>query len=326
MVYAIIDLGSNSIRLSIFKYDGEKIKLLTNKKVMAGLASYTKNGILTQEGISKACTVLNKFKIIIYFIYKADKLFLALFATASLRNIKNREEVTEQIKIRTGMAPEILAGSEEARLGFVAIKRYYDINDGVTIDIGGGSTELVVFENKKIKYLTSIPIGSLNLQNKYVKNIAATKKEMKKMRKVTRKALEKLDWERKKYAELYAIGGTARAVLDVTKEFFEVPSKERSFTDTNLKHIMKRLCSDDSLEYKAVYKVVPERIFSFCGGIIILNEIVKHFGIQRITISKNGIRDGYFWDKVVHQLTEEKRKAVDETREDFIEDANTSEM
>ncbi len=174
--------------------------------------------------------------------------------------------------------------------------------------------------------MTSIPIGSLNLQNKYVKNIAATKKEMKKMRKVTRKALEKLDWERKKYADLYAIGGTARAVLDVTKEFFEVPSKERSFTDTNLKHIMKRLCSDDSLEYKAVYKVVPERIFSFCGGIIILNEIVKHFGIQRITISKNGIRDGYFWDKVVHQLTEEKRKAVDETREDFIEDANTSEM
>ena len=107
--------------------------------------------------------------------------------------------------------------------------------------------------------------------------------------------------------------------MDVTKEFFEVPSKERSFTDTNLKHIMKRLCSDDSLEYKAVYKVVPERIFSFCGGIIILNEIVKHFGIQRITISKNGIRDGYFWDKVVHQLAEDKRK-------DFIEDANTSEM
>ena len=323
MVYAIIDLGSNSIRLSIFKYDGEKIKLLTNKKVMAGLASCTRNGILTQEGISKACTVLNKFKII---IQNSPAKGYALFATASLRNIKNREEVTEQIKIRTGMAPEILAGSEEARLGFVAIKRYHDINDGVTIDIGGGSTELVVFENKKIKYLTSIPIGSLNLQNKYVKNIAATKKEMKKMRKVTRKALEKLDWERKKYAELYAIGGTARAVLDVTKEFFEVPSKERSFTDTNLKHIMKRLCSDDSLEYKAVYKVVPERIFSFCGGIIILNEIVKHFGIQRITISKNGIRDGYFWDKVVHQLTEEKRKAVDETREDFIEDANTSEM
>jgi len=178
MVYAIIDLGSNSIRLSIFKYDGEKIKLLTNKKVMAGLASYTKNGILTQEGISKACTVLNKFKII---IQNSPAKGYALFATASLRNIKNREEVTEQIKIRTGMAPEILAGSEEARLGFVAIKRYYDINDGVTIDIGGGSTELVVFENKKIKYLTSIPIGSLNLQNKYVKNIAATKKEMKKV-------------------------------------------------------------------------------------------------------------------------------------------------
>lgn len=323
MVYGIIDLGSNTIRLSIFKYDGAKIKLLTNKKVIVGLAACTENGILTEEGISKTCKVLNKYKII---LQNSPAKAFSLFATASLRNIKNRAEVVEQIKLRTGMEPEILRGEEEARLGFVAVKHVYQAEDGVMVDIGGGSTELVVFEGGRIKCSTSIPIGSLNLQNKNVKDIIATKKEMLKMKKIINKALDELGWEWKTYAQMYAVGGTARAVLDVSKELLEVPGDSRCFCDQSLKHIIKRLKSDDSTQYKAVYRVIPDRIFSFCGGITILHEVVKRFGIEIVNVSKSGIRDGYFLDRVVYQLIGTENTSADEFNEDFIEDANTSEM
>lgn len=323
MVYGIIDLGSNTIRLSIFKYDGTKIKLLTNKKVIVGLAACTENGILTEEGISKTCKVLNKYKII---LQNSPAKAFSLFATASLRNIKNRAEVAEQIRLRTGMEPEIIQGEEEAMLGFVAVKHNYAVEDGVVADIGGGSTELVVFENRQIKHLTSIPIGSLNLQNKNVKDIAATAKEILKMRKIICKALDDLGWEPKKYSQLYAIGGTARAVLEVSKELYEVPGDSKCFCGESLKHIMKRLKSNDCREYKAVYKVVPERIFSFCGGVVILHEIVKRFGIELVNVSKSGIRDGYFIDRVIRPLAGAEDGPAEKPSEDFIEDCNTSEM
>lgn len=323
MVYGIIDLGSNTIRLSIFKYDGTKIKLLTNKKVIVGLAACTENGILTEEGISKTCKVLNKYKII---LQNSPAKAFSLFATASLRNIKNQEEVVEQIKLRTGMEPEIIQGEEEALLGFAAIKHNYAVEDGVMVDIGGGSTELVVFENQEVKYVTSIPIGSLNLQNKTVKDLAATKKEMLKMKKIINKALDGLGWEWKKYSQLYAIGGTARAVLEVSKELYEVPNDSKCFCDESLKHIIKRLKSNDSTQYKAVYKIIPDRIFSFCGGITILHEVVKRFGIELINVSKNGIRDGYFINRIIRPLSETAAESDDEFYEDFIEDSNTSEM
>ena len=181
MVYGIIDLGSNTIRLSIFKYEDGKIRLLQNKKAIAGLAACVESGGLTEIGISKACFVLNRYKDIL----KSQNIEnYSVFATASLRNINNREIVLNEIKERTGIVPEVLFGDEEARLDFIGVKNSCELSRGVLIDIGGGSTELVLFENGEIKRLTSIPIGALNLQNKSVKGIIATDRELKKMKKI----------------------------------------------------------------------------------------------------------------------------------------------
>lgn len=78
------------------------------------------------------------------------------------------------------MEPEILFGEEEARLGFLAVKSEYDVENGIVIDIGGGSTEIVVFEEGEIRELTSIPIGALNLQDGNVPGFSSKRKRYKK--------------------------------------------------------------------------------------------------------------------------------------------------
>lgn len=303
MVYGIIDLGSNTIRLSIFKYEDGKIRLLQNKKAIAGLAACVEGGGLTEIGISKACFVLNRYKDIL----KAQNIEnYSVFATASLRNINNREIVLNEIKERTGIVPEILFGDEEARLDFIGVKNVSELIRGVLIDIGGGSTELVLFENGEIKRLASIPIGALNLQNKGVKGLVATDREIKKMRKIINKAIDELQWDfESNYETMYAIGGTSRAALEISKELFEIPAEERTINRTNVKEIVNRLRSADPEEYKPVYKINPERIFSLAGGLVILNEVIKRFGCEIINISRNGIREGYFIDRVLSQKNNE---------------------
>ncbi|MCF2625925.1 hypothetical protein I6E17_07085 [Fusobacterium perfoetens] len=300
MDYGVIDLGSNTIRLSVFRYEEGKIRLVQNKKTIAGLASCIKDGGLTEIGVVRACMALNRYKAILE-EQKIEK--YSVFATASLRNINNREIVLNEIKERTGIVPEILFGDEEARLDFIGVKNGSELTRGVLIDIGGGSTELVLFENGEIKRLASIPIGALNLQNKSTKGIIPTDREIRKMRKIINKAIDELQWDfESDYETMYAVGGTSRAALEIAKELFRISSEEKSFNKENVKDIVNKLRSSDPKEYKPIYKINPERIFSLAGGLVILNEVVKRFGCEIINISKNGIREGYFIDRILSKI------------------------
>ena len=287
----------------MFKYEEGKIKLVQNKKTIAGLASCIKDGGLTEAGIAKACYALNRYKII---LAEQNIENYSVFATASLRNINNREIVLNELKERTGIVPEILFGDEEARLDFIGVKNIFDLTRGVLIDIGGGSTELVLFENGEIKRLTSIPIGALNLQNKSVKGVIPADKDIRRMKKIINKALDELQWDyESNYETMYAIGGTSRAALEISKELFGISDEEKSLTKGNIKDIVSRLRSSDPEKCKPVYRIIPERIFSLAGGVVILNEVIKRFGCEIINVSRNGIREGYFIDRILSKRNDE---------------------
>ena len=163
----VIDMGSNSIRLSV--YDcleaGEnkpvEIVPVIQKKIMAGLAGYVKKGRMTGRGIEKACGALGELSAILD-SFQPDR--TGIFATASLRNVSNQDEVVNEIRRTTGILPEIISGQEEARLDFLGATRFYPMERGLLADIGGGSTELVWFVKNGPKEMISVPIGSLGLQ------------------------------------------------------------------------------------------------------------------------------------------------------------------
>lgn len=95
MKYAIVDLGSNTIRLSVYlSLEDGGFRLLFSEKEMAGLAGYIKKGIMSQEGIEKACAVLQDFQVLLAQFGMEE---MHVFATAPLRNIQNTDEAVEQI-------------------------------------------------------------------------------------------------------------------------------------------------------------------------------------------------------------------------------------
>ena len=111
MKCGIVDVGSNTMRLSIYHWEGRRFKLLMNKKEMAGLAGYIKEGVLSDSGILVACRVLSGFKAL---LNNFDIGELHVFGTASLRNIANTEEALDTIRAVTGLQVDVLTGAEEA--------------------------------------------------------------------------------------------------------------------------------------------------------------------------------------------------------------------
>lgn len=161
MKCGIVDVGSNTIRLSIYHWEGQTFKLLMNKKEMAGLAGYIKNGVLSDSGILVACRVLAGFKALLR-NFDIDQLYV--FGTASLRNIVNTEEALETIQAVTDLQVEVLTGAEEAAFSFQgATVGGGAPGCGLLADIGGGSTELVAYRDNAITSGCSLPMGSLSL-------------------------------------------------------------------------------------------------------------------------------------------------------------------
>ena len=115
MIYAVIDLGSNTIRMNVYRLRNGKFRLLFSKKATAGIVSYVKEGQLNREGVCEICSTLESFKKVLEHLQIEQ---CSVFATASLRNIDNTEEVIAQVKKKTGMKIRLISGEEEGRLSF----------------------------------------------------------------------------------------------------------------------------------------------------------------------------------------------------------------
>jgi exopolyphosphatase/guanosine-5'-triphosphate,3'-diphosphate pyrophosphatase len=262
MICGIVDMGANTVRLSIYKIEDKKVRLLINKKEMAGLSSYSENGAMSQKGIRKACSVIDDFKSILK-NFGIDDFYV--FATASLRNITNAEEVRSEIYRHTGVAVEILTGEEEARLDYVGAICMAGICDGVLVDIGGGSTEIIEIGHGAVLSVASMPVGSLNLYLKHVKELFPSDKKSGDIKLEVVQELKKLNELNKSgNMVLYGVGGTVRALAKLNNEIYDMPSDNNAIDVKNLDEIMKLFRKSNRVVLKTILQTAPDRVLGGC--------------------------------------------------------------
>lgn len=295
MKIGIIDLGSNSIHLSIYQYDRKDFHLLRKEKLMAGILSYIREGKLSQEGLDKICDILCSYKKL---LNKLEIYEVRCFSTAPLRLIEDKDTVLSTIKNQTGIDIDIISGNKEAKLDFIACKLSLDIHEGIVVDIGGGSAELVAFNEDEIIDTYSLAIGSLLLYKRCVKEIIPTKDELTKISEYIASELKKINhssFASSKFKKAIGIGGTCRTLLRLINDSHK--RKGQSLTTSELIELLDYLNTDKGIE--KIQKVTPQRIHTIIPGAIILLEILKMASIKEVVISKYGIREGYLYNEVI---------------------------
>jgi len=297
MMCAIIDIGSNSIRLSVYRTQGQTYKRLFSNKSMAGLAGYVLHGALTASGIACACQVLKEYKAILG-NFEIDR--TAVFATASLRNISNTEEAVHTIEESSGFHIEVLSGYDEALFGYYGAQADCDFDLGTLIDIGGGSTEVVYFADREVKLAQSMPIGSLDLYTKHVSKLLPGTKECNRIRNLIKTTLNNENIGIFPHCEsIYGVGGTARATVKLANRLNSLDSANRSITISHLNELRKVLCGHDGEAQNLILKTCPERIHTIIPGLLILDCIAKKLEAQRLTVSCCGVREGYLCQRII---------------------------
>jgi exopolyphosphatase / guanosine-5'-triphosphate,3'-diphosphate pyrophosphatase len=304
MLYGIVDIGSNTVRLNVYNCKDENISLIFSKKENLGLVFYIKNGILINDGIERLLVVLKEIKEILDYMKVDDYSF---FATASLRNIENSSDVIKIIN-ELGIEIDLLSGEEEGELSFYGSIQTIKNNDGILIDLGGGSVEIVIFEDKKITKSYSIPVGSLKMYNEYVSEILPNKEECVLIKKRTYMELDKLGIDHTdKIPFICGVGGSIRAIGKTLQKLNLQENKsnlidvkllkelEREFYPTEINHDSKHICN-------TILHVKPSRIHTIVPALLMLDSITSYFGSELLAISKFSVREGYLYKKILKRI------------------------
>lgn len=302
MMTAIVDLGSNTIRLCVYDCTDESAKLILERKTMAGMVNFIENKKLSAQGIHRACDILIEYKDILHNFQLKD-IDVHVFATASLRNIKNSEEVIESIKDLTGFDVDIISGKEEALLDFKGATNQFLYENGVLVDIGGGSTEIVVFKNRQVISADSMPVGSLNMYIKHVNKIIPKEKERIAIKEDVLENLKMLGIKAETIRTICGVGGTIRAACKLSNDMFNHPQNNLIVNVKHLDKVVDSIKDSKKLTLKSLLKNVPDRIHTIIPGLIVLETIANYFNSQNIIVSKYGVREGYLYERILKKET-----------------------
>jgi exopolyphosphatase/guanosine-5'-triphosphate,3'-diphosphate pyrophosphatase len=293
--YAIVDIGSNTMRFIVYEVDADGIHRLFSKKTVAGLSSYITNGKISQKGMQKAAKVLGSYKSIADLLQTEH--FLP-FATASLRNIENREEALHYIREKSGADIQVVDGSLEALYGYRALTISQDVPSGILFDIGGGSTEIIYFLDREVRRAESIPMGSLNTFTTMTKDLVPSSKETKKIKNEFYAQLDAAHIPKNtKQEELFGIGGTVRACGNVCQEYFGLDSNKEIPAEA-IRQLIRDLRLENRTALRTLLQVVPERIHTLTPGMLLIEALLSRFSAKRMTVNKYGVREGFIVERL----------------------------
>lgn len=291
MKYAVIDLGSNTIRLVVYEETNAEFHALFTQKFTAGLAAYLQDGMMTPEGIRLICTTLQRCKMLLKEFTPCTTL---AFSTAPLRNIRNTQEAIDQIYAETGYSVDVLTGLEEAYLDYYGVQRELPVESGLLFDIGGGSTEVLTFAHDGTGVIESVPIGSLNLSKKHIAKLFPDKKERDAIRLQVQKSLKRHKLNHlPPYETLCGIGGTARTVLQLLQAMNVILPAQRTLTAEQFRKLKKFLWKKDSAVMELLTQYCPDRLHTIFSGILILETLILQSRCTTVYVCKYGVREGY---------------------------------
>ena len=306
MKQAIIDIGSNSIRLTLYETQGQEFRILFREKIMAGLAGYVENGKLSAEGIDCACSGLLVFRGILQTL-EIDH--VSVFATASLRNISNTAQALSVIRAATGYCVEVISGEEEALLGYAGAMRELHLTGGAFLDIGGASTEIVTFENGQPVDFASFPMGSLSLYRRCVKKILPGDGSLKRLRQEIAYTIDIPQGTLPPQPLIVGVGGTSRAVLKLARNYYKMSDECRSMTAEQVYGLCDFLSSGKKEASDLILRLEAERIHTLIPGLLILRHVFHLFDAQQLVIGKYGVREGYLCQRLLQNNTDTPRTA-----------------
>ncbi len=293
MRIAIIDLGSNSIRMNVIDVVENKVEILKNVRTIVRLSEgMGDEKIIRQNAVGRTLNALKEFKYIIDTL-NVDE--VRAIGTAALRTAENPEILLNPAK-DMGILFEIISGEQEAYYDYMSVVNTLPVETCVIVDIGGASTEFIYVENGNNQNMVSIPMAAVNITEKCFSGTVAEDNELSYAVEQFTEHLRKVDWLKNiKDIPIVGIGGTIRAL-----------AKMQGIADEDVHgYVMDRKLIIDEI-HKLVKTPIDVRISMegigkgradiMLGGVVPLLAIMDFINSPKLVSCVSSLREGVMYD------------------------------
>jgi exopolyphosphatase/guanosine-5'-triphosphate,3'-diphosphate pyrophosphatase len=302
-VVAFLDIGTNSIRFLLVRIEANgSYRVLTQQKevVRLGEGEFIE-GYLLPQAIERAVLVCAKF---VNLAHAHDAQEIIAVATSATREAKNKEELIARLMTEAGLHVHTISGREEARLIYQGVSSGIHLGDkrALFIDIGGGSTEVILGDQRDYYYLDSLKLGAVRLSHSFFGDYAGpvSAEQYAQLQHyvhdVAIRAIQKV----RDYRFEMTIGssGTIENLADVAIRLTERRRRMREdvMTYAQATQAIEMLCALSVEERRRAPGLNPERADIVIGGAAILHTLMRDLGIGEIAISERGVQDGLLMD------------------------------
>ena len=294
-VIAAVDLGSNSFHMVVARDRHGQLEIIDRLREMVRLASgLGKSGDLDRGSRDRALQCLRRFG---QRLRDMDAHQVRVVGTNTLRKARGATKFLEDAEDALGHPVEVIAGIEEARLIYQGVSHHIESADGqdLVVDIGGGSTELILGRGYDPIKLESVGIGCVGFSRTFFESGKLSAKRFAKARLAASlelrpvvAAFRRAGWQR-------AIGssGTIRAALRVIRD---TGLGESEISVAALDAVIDRIIDAGTIDELTLPGLSEDRRPVFPGGIVILSEVLANLGIETMTVSDGALREGLLYD------------------------------
>lgn len=317
-VLAAIDIGTNSIRLEVVRVEADqRLFTLTQQKetVRLGEGEFATNR-LTPAAIERGVLVCARFADVARGFGAEEIIALA---TAAVREAENQHEFIERVREEAHIDVRVISGPEEARLIYLGVSTGANLGDkrALFVDIGGGSTEIILGDAGGYFLLDTLKLGAIRLANRFLPDERGpvTPERFKKIKDYVRAVASPVVRRLADYGfeTVYGSAGTITNLADVTaRRLGDAPTSLRNYVVkvSDLHETVDMLCRLPLEERRKVPGLDSDRADIIPGGAAVLMSILEQVGADHITISDRGMRHGILVDRL---MREEDARATYET-------------
>lgn len=288
---AVIDIGSNSVRMVLYRLEGRAIWTVFNEKVLAGLGrDLPATGRLSPEGVEMAMTTLRRFAAVLEGVRPA---YTFVAATAAVREAKDGAEFCDRVAATTGLRVRVLSGEEEAKYAALGVLAGEPRSTGVAADMGGSSLELIKIGDGAAAPGVTLPLGPFSLADP--KGFDAGR--------LRATIAERLRPATKRFSAnaLHAVGGGWRSLAQLHMEMSDYPLRivhQYAMSADDARGVARLVAQQSRASLDRLPGVSKRRAETLPYAALVLEGLIEGLGLKTVTFSAWGLREGLLYESL----------------------------
>lgn len=291
---AVIDIGSNSTRLLVADVEDGRVTPIERRSTVTRLGrGVDLSGRLAAEAVEAACAAIDPY---VATLQEMGAERVDAIATSAVRDAANGSAFIAELRERFALSARVLDGEEEARLTYLgATSEHFPEEPTVVIDIGGGSTELIVGEGRTIDWHTSLQAGVVRHTERHLTSDPPAPVELEALADDLRALIDTATVEAPGASAGIAVAGTPTSLAAIELELDPYDPKQvhgHVLELPNIQRMLSQLASVPLTQRTEIRGLHADRAPTIVAGVVTLIEVMRAFDLERITVSEHDILYG----------------------------------